>query len=138
MNKLNIYLSGCVRNTYGEFQDWRDKCFDYAQYYNNLHFIDPIKVFNYTDKKPKTNKQCLDLFMYMIEKSNILLINLDYTDSSCGSLAEIEHAYCCRIPIIGFGKNKMTWYNWAEARCSIIFEDLEEAIAYISNTYGVI
>lgn len=135
--KLNVYLSGNVRNVDESFQNWRDECLNYVQYYNNLNFIDPIKFFNYTDKKPLTDKQCIDLFMYMIEKSDVLLVNLDNSNSSCGTMMEIEHAYCNNIPIIGFGIYE-SWYNWAEERCSITFEDLEGAISYISSTYGVI
>lgn len=138
MNKLNVYLSGNVRNVDESFQCWRDTCLDYSQYYNNLNFIDPIKFFNYTNKKPKTDKQCLDLFIYMIENSNVILVNLDYSNSSIGTAMEIEHAFCKGIPIIGLGWDKLTWYNWIEQRCSIVFEDLEDAISYISSTYGMI
>lgn len=134
----NVYLSGNVKNIAEGFQVWRDECLDYAQYYNNLNFIDPINFFNYTDKKPLTEKQCLDLFMYMIEKSDVLLINLDYSSTSIGTAMELEHAFCKNIPIIGFGEMTDTWYNWVEERCSIVFYDLESAISYISSTYGVI
>lgn len=138
MKKLNVYLSGNVRNAEDDFQNWRDECFDYAQYYNNLNFIDPVKYFNYTNKQPKTSKQCLDLFMYVIEKSDVLLVNLDLSNSSIGTAMEIEHAFCKGVPVIGFGWDKLTWYNWVEERCSVVFENLEEAIIYISGTYGTI
>ena len=138
MTRLNVYLSGNVRNACEDFQGWRDKCMDYAQYYNNIKFIDPINYFNYTDKKPKTDRQCLDLFMHIIEKSDVLLINLDWSCSSIGTAMEIEHAFCNGIPIIGFGQDNNNWYNWVEQRCSVVFEDLEDAIYYISNTYGTI
>ncbi len=136
MAKLNVYLSGNVRNVDKNFQSWRDKCKHYLLYHGNLSFIDPIKYFNYTDKKPKTDKQCLDLFMHMIEKSNIILVNLDSSCSSIGTAMEIEHAFCKGIPVVGFGHDQSTWYNWVEERCSVTFEDLEDAIIYISETYG--
>lgn len=138
MDKLKVYLSGAIKKTSNEFQSWRDQCFDYNQYYNNLKFIDPNRYFNYTNKLPQTERQCLDLFMYQVEQSDILLVNLDHSCVSCGTLAEIEHAFCHNIPIIGFGKITDSWYKWASERCSVIFRELEMAISYISNSYGTV
>ena len=133
MKKLNVYLSGCVKLIDEEFQGWRDTCLN--QPYAVLNFIDPNRYFNYTNKLPKTNKQCQDLFMWQIEHSDILLVNLDHSNLSVGTGMEIEHAYCRNIPIIGFGKDESTWYGWAESRCSVVFDDLEDAICYIYDSY---
>lgn len=138
MNGLNVYLSGAVKYMKEEFQNWRDECMDYAKHSDNLNIIDPNKYFNYTDNQPVTNKQCLDLFMWLVEKSDVLLINLDYSNISCGSMAEVEHAHCYGVPVIGFGENPETWYSWAEERCSVVFEDFEEALEYINASYGSI
>lgn len=138
MKKLNVYLSGCVRNADIGFQDWRERCASYQEYesYPFLNFIDPIKYFNYDDKQPKTDKQCMDLFMWQIERSDILLVNLDDSKYSCGCSMEIEHAYCKGIPIIAFGNNQGTWYNWAKLRASVVFQHLFEAINYIDEYYA--
>lgn len=138
MNKLKVYLSGSVKNVDLNFQTWRDKCLEYEEngFYPDIKFIDPINYFNYTDKQPTTDKQCLDLFMWLVEKSDVLLINLDHSNNSIGSAMEVEHAYCNNIPIIAFGKNKDTWYNWIVERCSVIFINLEYAIEYIDTTYA--
>ena len=137
MGKLNIYLSGATKNINENFQSWRTKCTSASQngYYTNLNFIDPISYFNYTDKKPKPDRQCLDTFMWMINKSDMLLVNLDHSDNSIGTGMEVEHAYCHNIPIIGFGKKEYTHYNWIKERCSVSFDTLDEAIDYIYNTY---
>lgn len=138
MNKLKVYLSGSVKNADSDFQNWRDYCVSVErnELFNNLKFIDPIHCFNYTNKIPKTDKQCLDLFMWYIEQSDIILINLDGTDKSIGTAIEAEHAFCHNIPIIGFGEKPETWYNWIETRCSAIFEDVTETVDYISYYYG--
>jgi nucleoside 2-deoxyribosyltransferase len=138
MNKLNVYLSGATLKVDAEFQDWRTECFSFQLmgYYENINFINPIAHFNYTYSKPKTDKQCIDLFMWLVEKSDVLLVNLDCSDSSIGTSMEVEHAYCNNIPIIGFGKKDTTWYNWTKERCSVIFNSLEDAVRYISNDYG--
>ena len=74
--------------------------------------------------------------MWQVEESDILLINLDHSDLSVGSSMEVEHAYCCNIPIIAFGSKPKTWYPWIVERATIIFYDLEEALEYINGSYG--
>ena len=105
-------------------------------YYTNLEFIDPNSYFDYTNKQPKTDKQCLDLFMWQIEQCDVLLVNLDYSENSCGTNMEIEHALCNNIPIIAFGSKPETWYNWAETRSTITFKTLDGAVEYIHMYYG--
>lgn len=137
MDKLNIYLSGATKNINEDFQSWRTKCTTASQngFYTNLNFIDPISYFNYTDKQPKTDKQCLDLFMWLINQSDVLLVNLEHSNNSIGTGMEVEHAYCHKIPIIGFGTTYSTHYNWTKERCSVVFDTLGEAVEYIYNTY---
>lgn len=138
MSKLRIYLSGSVKNVKSKFQNWRSECleFKYDGYYPNLQFIDPISYFNYADKQPKTDKQCIDLFMWQVDKCDVLLCNLDNSAVSVGTMAEIEHAFCHNIPIIAFGNKPKTWYSWAKERASVIFNTLEDAVIYINNSYG--
>ena len=138
MNNLKIYLSGSVRNVNGDFQSWRTQCHFIQEngYYQNLKFVDPIEFFNYTNKLPQSEKQCLDLFMWQIEQCDVVLVNLDYSNISVGTGQEIEHAFCKNIPIIGFGEKKETWYNWSAERCSVIFKTLDIAIEYLNDSYA--
>lgn len=138
MNKLNVYLSGAIKEVDSMFQTWRDESLiiEESGFYPNINFIDPNSYFNYTDKLPKTDKQCIDLFMWLVDKSDILLVNLDYSEKSCGSMAEIEHAYCYGKPIVGFGSKPDTWYSWAKERVSVFFDTLEDAVEYIYYSYG--
>ena len=137
MSKLKIYLSGAIRKVDENFQNWRDKCnqIKYDGFYINLKFIDPNSYFNYTDKLPKNDKQCIDLFMWQVENSDVLLVNLDYSENSIGTCMEIEHAYCNNIPVVTFGNKPDTWYPWAKERSSVIFDELEEALEYINASY---
>lgn len=143
MKKLNVYLSGATKYVDDSFQNWRSDCIEIEMYglgcsgiYTKLNFINPIAYFNYTHNKPKTEKQCINLFMWLVDKSDILLLNLDDSDKSIGTGMEIEHAFCRGIPIIAFGKNPDTWYNWAEERATVIFDDLEDAVMYINDYYA--
>jgi hypothetical protein len=136
-NKLNIYLSGATKQVEEGFQSWRTRCKTLSKngYYTKLNFIDPISHFNYTTKQPKTDKECLDLFMWQIRNCDILLLCLDHSADSCGSCMEVEHAFCNNIPIIAFGDKPGTWYNWAETRSTAILESLDLAIDYIYDNY---
>lgn len=138
MNKLRVYLSGATKNVDEDFQNWRTKCENVCIHgvFPNLKFINPITYFNYTSKLPKTDKQCLDLFMWQIERSDVLLLNLDNSNSSIGTAMEVEHAYCKGIPIIAFGNKKDTWYNWLVERTSVVFDNLYDAVDYIDDSYG--
>lgn len=138
MKTLKVYLSGSVKLVEEDFQDWRRKCLEFKPcgLYQGLNFVDPIAYFNYTNKLPKTDKQCIDLFTWQIEQCDLLLVNLDSSDISVGSAMEIEHAFCKNIPIIGFGKNPNTWYSWAKERASAIFDTLEAALDYITKSYA--
>lgn len=135
MRKLKVYLSGSTKHENDNFQAWRKKCMSYNNYYD-VCCVDPISYFNYKSKLPQTDQQCLDLFMWQLNHCDVLLVNLDNTSISCGSCMEIEHAFCKGIPIIGFGKNEHTWYNWAETRASVIFDNLEDAMEYIISYYA--
>lgn len=140
MGRLNVYLSGPVKNVDGDFQNWRKRLLTLQEddFYPDLNFIDPISYFNYTDKQPRTDKQCLDLFMWQVEKCDVILINLDGSDNSIGEAMEVEHAFCHGIPIIAFGKESSTWYNWVKTRATVIFDDLHDAVDYICDSYAEI
>lgn len=137
-DKLNVYLSGSIKNVDLSFQNWREECLKAEKngFFPNIKFIDPNSYFNYTDKPPKTDKQCLDLFMWLVDKCDILLINLDNSDCSIGSGMEVEHAYCYEIPIIAFGSKPTTWYKWIETRASVVFDTLGDALEYIELSYS--
>lgn len=139
-NKINVYLSGAIKNVGHEFQDWRGYCSDsiLSGFYPHLHIIDPNNFFNYTDKQPKTDKQCMDLFMYLLKKCDVLLVNLDNSNCSVGTGMEVQYALCNDIPIIAFGNKPETWYKWVEISAAVILADVEEALEYINNSYGVI
>lgn len=139
MKKLKIYLSGTVGQAEKNFQSWRSTCKMLRQngYYTSLDFIDPINHFDSKIKHLKTEKDFLGLIMWQVENCDVLLLNLDYTNTPCcGSCMEVEHAYCNNIPIIAFGSKPDTWYNWVETRSTAIFDNLEDAIDYIYNSYG--
>ena len=73
--------------------------------------------------------------MWLLDKSDVLLLNLDWSNKSVGSGIEMEHALYKGIPIIGFGNKPETWYSWEKTSASIIFDSLGEALEYINDNY---
>lgn len=138
MRKLKVYLSGATKNVSTDFQSWRQMCLDCEKHgmFSVLSFIDPLQYFNYEKKQPLTDKQCMNFFMWQIEQSDVLLVNLDDSKMSVGTLGEVEHAYCHNKPIIGFGSHPDTWYNWTKERCDIVLNNLDDALNYLDDFYG--
>ena len=140
MNKINIYLSGACKHTSYNFQSWRRSFKNYLEDYvfNDLfNVIDPMIHFDYDDNKPPTDKACHDLFFHLIDKSDVLIVNLDNSDLSPGTAMEVHHALVNNIPIIGFGNMKDTWYPWVKEECSVVLSSIHNAIEYVYEHYCI-
>lgn len=133
--RTKVYLSGSVANSPEDFQNWRDIDNGPRYKYMYMLLIDPMKYFDYTYNAPITDKQCMDHFMWLIDQSDVLLVNMDNSKNSVGTGMEVEHAYKNGIPIIGFGKDENTWYPWIKERTSVIFQNREDAVDYIYQYY---
>ena len=64
-------------------------------------------------------------------KSDVVLVNLNYSDSSVGTGMEISLANELKIPIIGFGNEEI--YDWVIDCCDVVLDNLEEII--LSDVY---
>ena len=133
--KLQIYASGSEKNAPEGFTSWRDELKKMTIWYNQLLVLDPMMHFNYTNKPPKTTRQCSNYFMWMIDQCDVLLVNLDHSDVSVGTGCEVQHGSDNHKPIIGFGVKPETWYEWTSDKCDVIFDTMEEAIEYIVEHY---
>lgn len=71
--------------------------------------------------------------MSMIDRSDLVIVNLNDSDSSVGTGQELEHAVCKNIPIVGFGTENI--YPWEEEDCQVVFEDLYECVNYVVEYY---
>ena len=136
MKHVLIYASGSEKNAPEGFTSWRDELKTFLAWHNDkITFLDPMVHFNYTDKPSKTTRQCSNYFMWMIDRCDVLLVNLDHSDVSVGTGCEVQHGFDNRKPIIGFGVKPETWYEWTADKCDIVFDTQEEAIEYIVEHY---
>lgn len=134
--KLQIYASGSEKNAPKGFTSWRDELKEMIMCHEDqINILDPMVHFNYTDKSPVTTRQCSNYFMWMIDKCDVLLVNLDHSDVSVGTGCEVQHGFDNHKPIIGFGTKPKTWYEWTSDKCDVIFSTMEDAIEYIAEHY---
>ena len=99
-----------------------------------VHIINPIKYFSYDESKHKTNKQVKEFFMNKISKCDMVIVNLNDSDSSVGTAQETQFAVDHDIPVIGFGNNNT--YSWiSEVDCQVAFNTMTETVDYVRDFY---
>lgn len=136
MEVIKVFISGSEKYAPQDFTLWRDEVKDLCMWHDDkLKILDPLTHFNYHDKPPKMPRQCSNYFMWLIDQCDVLLVNLDHSYASVGTGCEVQHAFDCNKPIIGFGTKIKTWYEWTHERCEVIFDTMEEAIDYIIEHY---
>lgn len=136
MKRIKIFISGSEKNAPKGFASWRDEVKNLCVWRDDkLQILDPVTHFNYHDKPPVTSRQCVNYFMWLIDKCDVFLVNLDHSHVSVGTGCEVQHACDKNKPIIGFGTQSETWYEWTHERCEVIFNTMEEAIDYIVEHY---
>jgi len=137
MEKIRIYTSGAMRNLPPQIADkWRYKIAEYLwrEGANASVFI-PSEYFGYEEKRHKTERQVMEYFLREVEKSDLLILNLDNTNTSIGSAMEVCHAYDYNIPIIGYKETGAEVYPWCENMCTVIFDQMDEMLEYIKIYY---
>lgn len=143
MNK--IYLAGAMthyikNNDLDSMNLWRDTI---IQRLNESDIN--IKVFNPCNNF-ETNKyygceHFLKQNTHYVEKSDIVIFNLDNINTSSGTIYELCLSYAMNKIIICFGDKKSISFNKLGEHfkeiiaSSIIFDDLEEIIDYILSMY---
>ena len=127
-----IYLSGATKNVPNDISSlWRD--YVTAALGTEYIVFNPNKHYDYKDLLPASNRECRKLFLNHLRESDVLLVNLDFTNVSCGTNYELGFAQALNKPIIGFGKHEV--YAWAKDACDVVLNDMGEAVNYITTHY---
>lgn len=136
---VKIYLAGACKNVSDEGVSWRNDATIMLQQIaewcgKEITIIDPTKYFSYSANKHKSQKQVKEFFINKISKCDLVLVNLNDSDSSVGTGQETQAARMMHIPIIGFGtKNIYPWIQ--EVDCEVSFDSMHEAVDYIRDYY---
>lgn len=134
---MKIYLAGKMGGlTFEEMNNWRTeaelKFVDKAHV--PIHTINPVDFYNFEmNPNEYTDKEVKKFDLHMVKVSDLVLVNLDFSDS-IGTAMEICMAHdVWDKPVIGFGKSKS--HPWMELCISKRCETLEEAVDYIIDYY---
>lgn len=135
MKTLEIYLAGACKYENDEGLSWREELKNNWEDQDlGIHLINPLDYFRYSENWHQNEKQVKQYYFSRIRKSDVLLVNLNNSDSSCGTCQEVQYAIDHEIPVIGFGHENV--YNWLTIDCQCIFDSAEEAMEYIVTYYS--
>lgn len=127
-----IYLSGAIKNVSEDIgSTWRE--YVTAALGTDFNTFNPCKHYDYKKYLPANDKECRKLFLNHLRESDLLLVNLDFSNTSCGTNYEIGFAQALNKPIIGFGNVEA--YNWAKDACDVVLDNMMDAVNYITTHY---
>jgi nucleoside 2-deoxyribosyltransferase len=136
---IMVYLAGACKNIPDEGREWRLKATRDLRYRGvnrncDINIINPLYYFSYSENRHQSHKQVKMFYLDRIRHCDLVLVNLDDSDSSVGTGMEVQCAVDNNIPVIGFGTKNM--YPWiSEVDCQATFPRMEEAIEYIGEYY---
>ena len=134
MAKTKIYLAGASKYEADEGLGWRKTLeSDWGDIDFNIQIINPLNYFRYSENWHQSDKQVKQYYLSRIRTCDVILVNLNNSDSSCGTCQEIQYAVDHEIPVIGFGTDHV--YNWLLVDCQCVFNTAEEAMEYIIAYY---
>lgn len=129
-----VYLSGACRNVPVEVSAfWRKYARNLFSNDVRIEVFNPCDHFMYGEHDPRNSKLIMDYFLQMIKKSDIVLVNLNFSDKSVGTGMEIQKAVDEGKMVIGFGNTEV--YDYIKDCCSAVFKDVDSAIDFIITHY---
>jgi len=135
-NKTLVYLAGASKHEADEGMGWRQTIErDWGFKESDLWIVNPLNYFRYSENWHQSDKQVKQYYLSRIKHCDVVLVNLNNSDSSCGTCQEIQYAVDHDVPVIGFGTEHV--YNWLLVDCQCVFDTAEEAIEYITEYYTI-
>jgi|GEM_PF-1434790 len=136
-NKFTVYLAGKMSGlSHEEMNEWRVNAKRLLRIAsdNQIHIINPVDFYNFSmNPNTYTEAEIKKFDLHMVKTSDIILVNLDFSDS-IGTAMEICMAHdVWDKPVIGYGKNKS--HPWMELCITKRCETLEKAVDYIIEYY---
>lgn len=130
--KKQVYLAGASKNEPDEGYGWREKL---VSDWRGMGFdiINPLSYFRYSENWHQSDKQVKEYYLSRIKDCGAVIVNLNNSDSSCGTCQEIQYAVDHNVPVIGFGHENV--YNWLLVDCQCVFDTAEEAMRYFYEYY---
>lgn len=99
---FNIYLAGAMENVSNEeAKNWREVTKSlFAD--SSVRCISPVDYYLYDSNDYTNDSEVFRFDLHMIDKSDVVLVNLSNLRKSVGTCDEILYSYMNDIPVIGF------------------------------------
>jgi len=132
-HKFQIYLAGaCKGLTKEEANRWRGECQNWATWHEDVYMYNPNDYFNYWDRHPLLDEECMKTFLAQLRQSDLVLVNLDQSAHSVGTGIEVAIAHELKIPVIGFTVNGKDVYEWTALMCDMVYNvDIVDMLNHI-------
>jgi nucleoside 2-deoxyribosyltransferase len=133
--RVSIYLAGKMTGlSEKEMRGWRIKASSVLEGHG-FDILDPTSVDLGKEPSPgdivSSNK-------FMINRSDLLLAELDFEEVSIGTVGEIVYAVEKGKPIVAWGGAERIVTNpWILANTTRIFDGLNEALEYVIRSYSL-
>lgn len=140
INNYFIYTAGGMTGlTYEEQTKWREWVEKYInEVYKsklyNIHTINPVKYYNFEEKRHKTEQEVMNFDLHKVRNSNLVIVNFN-APKSLGTMAELAVAHEHNIPIIGLNEEKREFHPWQKCFCERIFDKMDDLLDYMSEFY---
>jgi len=138
MNDIYIYSAGSL--TYlkkiGKLQkafEWREKLEDWAKD-NDAKIFNPATTFKKEVNLGYSEKIIVQQNEFFLQKSTIMVVQLDYLDYSPGTIYEMVLFKSMNKPIIAFGENKH-WSPHMNYCISQHCNTIEDTIELLNNMF---
>lgn len=140
--KMKIYLAGKMSGlTFEEMNGWRKNVEKLCKKYNGITTINPVDYYNFEmDEENYTDKEVKDFDLHLVRNCDVILVNLNYTDS-IGTAVELHECYeNYKVPVVAFAskENCDKIHPWIKCSVSRFEETMEDAINYIVQFYSKI
>ena len=131
---MMIFLSGACKNVSIEDRNgWREWFENQATVDNLIKVFNPNAKFSYEANDPGDSKLVMDYFLNRLEGSDVVVVNLKDSVSSCGTAMEVMHAKDMGKFILGIkGDN---YYDYIRDCCNLIVEDKESAWRFLVDYF---
>lgn len=140
INNYFVYLAGGMTGlTYEEQIHWREQIEKrlsgtYKSELYNVHTINPVKYYNFEEKRHKTEREVMNFDLHKVRSANLVIV--DFFDSkSLGTMAELAVAHEHHIPIIGLNEEDNQLHPWQECMCERIFNKMDDLLDYVAEFY---
>ena len=139
MRPFKIYLAGKMSGlTFEEMNGWRAEATWLLNEVleSNIKVISPCLYYNFDmDSSTYTEKEVRDFDLYQVKTSNVILVNLNFSDS-VGTAIELHMAGNeWDVPVVAFRSKSRKSHPWIDLSVTKMCESLEEAVQYIKDFY---